>query len=199
MLMEPVIPLPDLGHRWLEWTRMRFLTDPGAVLVFEHSGLVTGDHVPALMAQAEDHSRSRADPMPLRKRMLQVLVEAVDNLNRHGLGLLGEATFALLVHDRHGYRLATGNAVPCATAMVLSKRVEILNLMAREDIKEQYMKLLTHSGHSANGGAGLGLFTLARKGNLPMVASFDPMGPFTSYFTLELRISGKETLPSSAA
>ncbi|MBP8824800.1 MAG: hypothetical protein KBH07_14250 [Flavobacteriales bacterium] len=188
--MEPAIPLPDMGHRWLERAKSRFLSDPATVLVLEHSGVVTGADVPVMVAKAEDHSRHMADPIPVRKRMMQVLVEAVDNLNRHGLGLLADATFALLVQDRHGYRLATGNAVPWATAMVLSKRVEILNMMAQEDLKEQYLKLLTFSGHSANGGAGLGLFTLARKGKLPLVASFDPVGPFTSYFTLEMRIGG---------
>lgn len=197
--MEPALPLPEMGQRWLEQARARMLTDPCAVVVIEHSGVVTGENLTSMVAKAEQHSLVMDDPTSIRKRMMQVLVEAVDNLNRHGLGLLGEATFALLVRDRLGYCLTTGNAVPHALAMVLSKRVEILNMMAQEDLKEHYLKLLSVPGRSANGGAGLGLFTLARKGRLPIMASFDSVGPFTSYFTLEVRISLKETGSQSAA
>ncbi len=189
--MEHAIPLPEMGPRWLDKTKTRFLADPSAALILEHSGVVRPDAVSGMLEQAEVHSYANGDPVVLRKRLMHVLVEAVDNLSRHALGILGDASFALLVRDSAGYRMATGNAVPFATGMLLAHRVEILNMMAREDLKEHYMKLLAGDARSSNGGAGLGLLTLARKSAGPLLASSDTLGPFTSYFTLEMRV-GRE-------
>ena len=189
--MTYTIPLPEMGQRWLDKTKSSFLTDPSAMLVLQHSGAVCPSKVPDMLELAEAQSHANGDPVLVRKRLMHVLVEAVDNLSRHALGILNDASFALLVRDSAGYRLATGNAVPFATGMLLAHRVEILNLMAREDLKEHYMKLLAGDARSANGGAGLGLLTLARKSASPLVATSDTLGPFTSYFTLEIRV-GRE-------
>ncbi|MBX2981970.1 MAG: DUF6272 family protein [Flavobacteriales bacterium] len=186
--MTYAIPLPEMGQRWLDRTKSRFLADPTATLVMEHSGAVIPEEVPSMLELAEAQCYAHGDPVLVRKRLMHVLVEAVDNLSRHALGILNEASFALLVRDSSGYRMATGNAVPFATGMLLAHRVEILNLMAREDLKEHYMKLLAGDARSSNGGAGLGLLTLARKSAGPLVVNSDTLGPFTSYFTLEMRV-----------
>ncbi|MBZ0205517.1 MAG: DUF6272 family protein [Flavobacteriales bacterium] len=197
--MDHAIPLPEMGHRWLDRTRSRFLADPSAILIFEHSGSVHPETVPEFLELAEQHSHAHGDPVLVRKRLMHVLVEAVDNLSRHALGILNDASFALLVRDRSGYRLATGNAVPYATGMLLSHRVEVLNLMGQEDLKEHYLKVLAGNARSSNGGAGLGLLTLARKSAGPLVTSSDPLGPFTSYFTFEMRVGGKNEDPDRPA
>lgn len=197
--MKYAVPLPYMGQRWLSKTKSKFLADPSAMLVLEHSGAIDPQEVPSMLELAEAHCHANGDPLLLRKRLMHVLVEAVDNLSRHALGVLNEASFALLVRDRSGYRMATGNAVPFATGMLLAHRVEILNLMAREDLKEHYMKLLAGEARSSNGGAGLGLLTLARKTAGPLVASSDTLGPFTSYFTLEMRVGREEEAYQSGA
>lgn len=193
--MELVIPLPD-GHRWLDRVKERYLADPSYEVVLEHRGLVDEKDVLRMVALAEGHSRERMDPGPVTKRLLNVLVEAMDNLNRHGMKILGDATFALLVRGPEGYRLATGNAVPCAVGAVLSERVSILNMMGPEDLKAHHLKLLSGRAWTAKGGAGLGLLTLARKCASPLTMACDRLGPFTSYFTLEMHVGeqGEGTL-----
>lgn len=187
-----------MGQLWLDRAKARLLNMPGATVVWAHCGPVRPDDLTTMLAVAEEHSLVHGAALGMRKRMLQVVVEAVDNLQRHAMGAMGEADFALLVHDRHGYRLATGNAVPCSTGAVLMNRVEILNLMGPEDVKGHYMRVLAMNARTANGGAGLGLFTLARKGSA-LSASCASLGPFTSYFTLEVRVCNNEDLPPAAA
>ncbi len=158
------------------------------MVVFEHSGAVHTDLITNMLELVEAHSHAYGDPVMLRKRLIHVLVEAVDNMHRHALGILANASFALLVRNREGYRFTTGNAVPFATAMLLSRRVEILNAMGAEDLKEHYMKLLANESRSSNGGAGLGLLTLARKSMRPIITTSDTLGPFTSFFSIELHV-----------
>lgn len=198
-IMEHAIPLPEMGHRWLDRAKTRLLVDPSDLLVFEHSGAAHADLITNMLDRVEAHSHAAGDPVKLRKRLIHVLVESVDNMHRHALGILADASFALLVRNREGYRFTTGNAVPFATAMLLSKRVEILNAMGAEDLKEHYMKLLANGSRSTNGGAGLGLLTLARKSMLPIITCSDTLGPFTSFFSFELHVSGDPDLPDPDA
>lgn len=197
--MDYAVPLPEMGHRWLSRAKTRFLSDPAAEVVLEHAGALPADGVPLLLRQAEERSHAEGDSIVLRKRLMHVVVEAVDNLCRHALGILGEASFALLVRDPAGYRLATGNAVPYATGMLLAHRVEILNLMDKQDLRDHHMMLLAGDARSANGGAGLGLLTLARKSAGPLVVTTDTLGPFTSYFTIEVRVGAELVSNASRA
>ena len=186
--MENAIPLPEIGHRWLDLTKSRFLAVTDATVVFEHQGEVAPNLISEMLTSVERHSKDLGDPITMRKRLVHVMVESMDNMHRHAMGILGEASFALLVRDRDGYRFGTGNAMPCATATLLTHRVGILNEMDPLDLKDHYMKLLSNEARSANGGAGLGLLTLARKSTRPILTSCDTFGPFTSFFTFEMRV-----------
>lgn len=197
--MEQAIPIPDLGHRWLDRARSRLVVEPSDLIVFQHSGMLHADLLPEMLDLVEAHSYASGDPVLLRKRLMYVLVESVDNMRRHALGILVDASFALLVRSRDGYRLTTGNAVPFATAMLLSKRVELLNAMEAEDLKEHYMRLLANDSRSTNGGAGLGLLTLARKSTRPIITTSDTLGPFTSFFSFDLHVRGDLDRTSGAA
>jgi hypothetical protein len=197
--MELAVPLPDMGRNHLEQIKARYLDLPGAALVLAHAGMVKAVNVPEILDAAESFSRKRNDPTALRKRLMHVVVEAVDNLCRHALGILSDSSFVLLVHDSGGYHLATGNAVPSATAAQLVQRVEILNAMPAGDLKTQYMKILAFNGRSRNGGAGLGLLTMARKAIKPILLETSRLGPFTTYLTMDVRVGPEAGSPAPEA
>ncbi len=177
-----------MGHRWLDQAKERLLAEPGRFKVLEYAGCAEKDLIPVLVQQAEAFSRGRDDGTTVRKRLVNVMMEAVDNVGKHALGILCNASFILLVRDARGYLLATGNAVPIATATLLEHRIGLLNDMHREDLREHYLKLLSNGSRSAHGGAGLGLLTLARKCNLPIEVRSDALGPYTAYLTFGFRV-----------
>lgn len=177
-----------------------FLLDPGSRVVLEHRGAVDAAMIPAMVERVEEQSRLNGDRVPMRKKLIYVMVEAVDNLSRHATGPHADSNFVALVRDGEGYRLATGNAVPVATAALLGHRVGILNQMDPEDLREHYLKLLSNDNRSANGGAGLGLLTMARKTVRPIRMEAAPLGPFMAYLTFELRVGNSvdHTDPAAA-
>ncbi len=186
--MQQAIPLSDMGHRWLDQAKERLLAEPGRFKVLEYAGCAEKDLIPVLVQQAEAFSRGMDDGTTVRKRLVNVMMEAVDNVGKHALGILCNASFILLVRDARGYLLATGNAVPIATATLLEHRIGLLNDMHREDLREHYLKLLSNGSRSAHGGAGLGLLTLARQCNLPIEVRSDALGPYTAYLTFGFRV-----------
>ncbi len=190
--MDGVIPLPEIEHRWLQGVKARYLADASAVVVFQQLGPMGTDDVARLMGMAEADCHARGMAIGVRKRILQVVMEAVDNLQRHKLPIMAGGSFALLVRDGRGYRLATGNAVPYATGLVLADRITVLNMMEPQDLKDQYLKTLANNLRSRRGGAGLGLLTLARKSTAALKVSCSQLGPFTTYFMLEVEVDVQE-------
>ncbi len=152
-----------------------------------------------MLATVEAYCRDCGDPVTVRKRLVQVLLESLDNLCRHAKGVFGDSSFVLLVRSGDGYRLCSGNAVPAATGVLLMHRIGILNSMGQEDLREHYLKLLSNSGRTLNGGAGLGLMSMARKVVRPILGTAHGLGPFTSYFTFEMQVGADPDQDGPAA
>ncbi len=182
-------PTPSSLHagHWSIAASAELLRLPESSVVFHHSGALDHEVLQALLQRAEESSLANADGVVTRKRLLTVIVEALENLRVHAQGE-PETVYALLVGSPEGYRLQLGNAVPIATAELLLHRIEVLNDMTEADLKEHFLRLLSHDGRTERGGAGLGLLTLARKGARPLKAVAVNRDSTSRYFLLEVAV-----------
>jgi len=137
---------------------------------------------------AEAFSMERKDPKTIRKRLVNVLLEALENLSRHVEDKDRDTTFARLGRLAGSYVLVVGNALPSAVAAVLLSRVDILNDMIEDDLKLHYMGLLKNDSRTANGGAGLGLVTMVRRSRRPVLARSYAISEQQALLVLELAI-----------
>lgn len=158
-------------------------------VIFEHSGVVHHEDVERLLCEAEKWSLAKQDPKILRKRLVNVLMEALENLSRHVDPAYRHTVLARLTRTADRYCLVIGNAVPVALAAVLLNRVEILGKMSPEELKDHNMILLQSEGRTTNGGAGLGLVTMARKCNGRIVAHSAAINEHSALFVLELSVA----------
>jgi hypothetical protein len=186
--MESTSQIADIGQRWLHDARIRAVEDVSARVVVAYSGLIDHARVQQILADAESASLQAEDTMPLRKRMMNVLVEGLENIHHHTLPSHREASCIVLARDSNGYSVSLGNAVPLAMAALITHRVGILNEMDEADLKEHYLKLLSNSARSEHGGAGLGLLTMARKCTKPLVVSTSRLCPTAAFLTMEMRV-----------
>jgi hypothetical protein len=161
-------------------------------IVFEHGGPMDHVDVERCIGLAEAFSLARQDHKGLRKRLVNVLVEALENLSKHVAEGDRVTTFARLERSVAGYRLVMGNALPIAVAAVLLNRVEILNEMDEADLKEHYLTLLKNDGRTASGGAGLGLVTLARKSGRSLKAMSYPINERQALLVMEVHVAHEE-------
>lgn len=158
------------------------------MVVFHHQGDLDHALVRSLLQLAEKASVCAGDAITLRKRLFNVLVEALENMHKHAPKEHRDSVFAILVDRGDGYRMIIGNAVPLASAALLVHRVGILNEMEEVDLKEHFLRLLSNDGRTERGGAGLGLITMARKSARPMVPHMLPRDEHTAYFALEVSV-----------
>lgn len=188
--MERAIPLDEVARLWLDDARSRTMDVEGSRVVFAHHGPLDHDRIQELLAISEAESVRLEEGISTRKRMMNVLVEGLENVHRHALQTHRDAGFALLVRTANGYTVTFGNAVPLAMAALLTHRVGILNEMDDTDLKEHYLKLLANSARSDQGGAGLGLLTMARRCKRPIHVRTTKLCAQSALLTMELCVEG---------
>ena len=137
--------------------------------IFLHLGTVDPAIVQRLLSKAEEHSIMSGDPVMLRKRLFSVMVEGLENIQRHASGALNSSAAVLLRPIPNGYSIHFGNGMPSIVATILDQRLALFNQMDDDDLKEHYLKLLESNGRTERGGAGLGLISMARKSSGPML------------------------------
>jgi hypothetical protein len=176
------------GH-WSKDLVIQLVGGLDEVVVFHHEGPVDHLRLEQLIELAEARSMAAMDGVSLRKRLINVLVEGLENVHRHTPPEMADTGFALLVRRGEGYRIVLGNALPAVSAALLAHRVEILNAMDEADLREHYLKLLANTGRTERGGAGLGLLTMARKSTRPMVMHSTARDGSTMHIAIELTLT----------
>ena len=178
-----------IGQQWSVDARDRYCPSDGQVIILAHQGPLTQDGVAELVAIAERHSLDHGDSLATRKRMVGVLLEGLENAYRHVAEELRESVFAVLVCNSERYTIAVGNAMPMVTAALLSHRLSVLNEMDDTDVKEHFLELLSNKDRTNNGGAGLGLLTMARKSLRPLGCVSDRLDAAHVGFAMELSVA----------
>ncbi|MBX2973834.1 MAG: hypothetical protein KF797_12085 [Flavobacteriales bacterium] len=181
--MQTALSIAEQGH-WSDELARRHAA--GGTVVFTHIGLLDRAELDRLMDLSGSHCISSAVGVAMRKRLVNLVVEGLENIRRHTPDALAHTAFAQLVFESGGYRLVFGNAAPQVIVTALSHRIGILNEMDEADLREHHLKLLANDGRTERGGAGLGLLTMVRKSNRPVVAHAIPRDSGTAFLALEL-------------
>ena len=156
--------------------------------MLSHQGPLDAARSEAAIEQAESFSRDAGDPTAVRKRLVNLLLEALGNLVRH-VDEEGRPSVKVEVwQEQDHYRMLFCNDVPVTTAALLVHRIELLNEMDEEALKTHYAKLLANEGRTERGGAGLGLVTMARRSARPMHATASPRSEGRAFLCLELAL-----------
>lgn len=181
--MSTALSIAEQGH-WSDDLARDHL-EAGTV-VFVHHGELDRHGMERLIEISEAHCIGSAVGVATRKRLLNLLVEGLENIRNHTPGDLAHTAFALLLFEPNGYRLFFGNAAPQVIIAALSHRIDILNEMDEADLREHHLKLLANEGRTERGGAGLGLLTMARKSTGPIITHAVPRDAMTAFLALEL-------------
>jgi hypothetical protein len=181
--MSIALPIGESGHWASELARRS--AGAGSV-VFVHTGLLEREEMERLVALSEEHCLASSLGVSTRKRLVNLLVEGLENIRYHTPVDLAATAFALVVFEGGAYRLVFGNAAPQVTVASLTHRIGILNEMDEADLREYHLKLLANEGRTERGGAGLGLLTMARKSSGPIVTHAFPRDGDTAFLALEL-------------
>ena len=129
--------------------------------------------------------------LKLKKRVFNVMVEAVQNLYHHAGGISGEmkqVTIAIAGKES-SYYVATGNLVEAGAIEELKKNLDYILGLDPEELKEYYMKSLNEGQFSEKGGAGLGIIDLVRRSDGDFDYRLVPVSDDQFFFTLNIKVA----------
>jgi hypothetical protein len=126
------------------------------------------------------------------------MVECLQNISKHADDFTssdflfsGRGIFLVSKGDNE-YSVTTGNAVENDRIEELTKMLESINKMDKDELKALYKKQMKEGRLSEKGGAGLGFIDIKRKTGRDLEYHFLPISDDTSFFLLTSTIGRDE-------
>ncbi len=130
----------------------------------------------------------------VKKRMFNILVECLQNLHHHieqppeGSHVDTPSIIVMVAKNVTGYSIITGNFVLSNNADMLKDRLEEINGMNTDEVRNLYKSVLANGKMSEKGGGGLGMIDIARKSGEKLEFGFIPFANGSSFFSLNVKV-----------
>ncbi len=159
-------------------------------------GFVTAEVINCALDEIEKKLEERSFDSKLRKKVYYILVETLQNIFHHteivnyaDKNEKGKLSFYLVDNEGVGVLIRTGNYISREKIGLIKSRLEKINSLSQEEIKEIYKFILNHQKHSDKGGGGLGFLDIARKSGNPLVYSFTEVNDEFCFFQLDIHVA----------
>jgi len=165
-------------------------------VVLAYKGSITSDLINDILEAVEKKLEEANAESRLRKKIYNVLVESLQNLFHHietvheGINEDLDPKFGVLIIEREGefYKVTTGNFINSKRTKFLKEKIDKINSLTRDELKDMYKFILNHQKLSAKGGGGLGLVDIARKSGNKLEYEFYVYNDNYSFFNLTIRV-----------
>jgi hypothetical protein len=140
-------------------------------ILLAYKGSITSELINDVLEAVEKKLEEVNELSKTRKKLYNVLVESMQNLYHHieetheGIKEELDPKFGLLVIEKENgmYKVTTGNFINSTKIKFLKEKIDKINSLSKDELKDMYKFILNHQKLSAKGGGGLGLVDIARK------------------------------------
>ena len=171
----------------------------GGDVILAYKGSITTDLINNVLEEVEAKLEGVDEEAKIRKKIYNVLVEALQNLYHHVEELPEklkskdnfESKFGVLVVAKvaDSYKISTGNFITSEKIKFLKDKIDKINSLSRDELKDMYKFILNHQKLSAKGGGGLGLVDIARKTGNKLEYTFQHYADDYYFFNLDVFIT----------
>jgi hypothetical protein len=168
----------------------------GGDVLMAFKGSISSELISNVLEVVESRMDEYSESSKIRKKVYNVLVESLQNLYHH-IEVLPEEMqksfddkFGILVVSRldDRYKITTGNFISQEKVDVLRNKIDKINSMSRDELKDMYKFILNHQRLSEKGGGGLGLVDIARKTGNRLDYTFEKYDDTYYFFNLDVFI-----------
>ena len=168
----------------------------GGDVLMAFKGSISSELISNVLEVVESRMDEYSESSKIRKKVYNVLVESLQNLYHH-IEVLPDKMqeefddkFGILVVSRQDdkYKITTGNFIGQEKVDVLRNKIDKINSMSRDELKDMYKFILNHQRLSEKGGGGLGLVDIARKTGNRLDYTFEKYDDAYYFFNLDVFI-----------
>ncbi len=162
-------------------------------ILLSFKGDITSELLTSILQIMESKLENLQEEPKVKKKVYNVLVECLQNLYHHmdevdhTADRTRSAIFMIGKLDNQ-YTIITGNYIRAENVSGLDNRLQEINALSTEELKEYYKKVLANGEMSAKGGGGLGMIDIARKTGQKLNYNFMPIDDKYSFFSLNIKI-----------
>ncbi|MDA9312256.1 SiaB family protein kinase [Vicingaceae bacterium] len=163
-------------------------------IMLSFKGNVTSELLTSVFQIMESKMEKLNEPNRIKKKVYNILVEALQNLYHHlekqpDSAPQGHNTVIFMIGKKEeDYTIFTGNYITNDNADKLKTRLEKINSLDPEELKTYYKEVLNNGMMSDKGGGGLGMIDIARKSGKKLDFDFHKMDDEYSFYSLNINI-----------
>ena len=165
-------------------------------ILLSFKGEVTSDLLTSVLQIMETKMETLSEPPKIKKKVYNILVECLQNLYHH----IDEdneeserdersALFMIRKSDDGEYSIMTGNYMSINNVVLMQARLDRINNMSKDELKNYYKEVLNNGEMSAKGGGGLGMIDIARKSGKKLEYKFNSVDNQFSFFSLNIKVA----------
>jgi len=165
-------------------------------VILAYKGSITSELINDVLEAIETKLEETNTDSRLRKKIYNVLVESLQNLFHHiephheGITEDLDPKFGVVVieHEGDSYKVTTGNFVQVKRIKFLKEKIDKINSLTKDELKDMYKFILNHQRLSPKGGGGLGLVDIARKSGNKLEYAFYNYNDNYYFFNLTINV-----------
>ncbi len=168
-------------------------------ILLSFKGEITSDLLTSILQIMENKMDNLQEEPKMKKKVYNVLVECLQNLYHHLDDMadnengdkIRSAIFMIGKLEKK-YSIFTGNYILNENIHGLKTRLDEVNSLNKEELKEYYKKVLNNGEMSLKGGGGLGMIDIARKTGEKLDYNFLEIDNKVSFFTLNIKVTQQQ-------
>ncbi len=165
-------------------------------IVLAYSGEFTQEITKSVLSMTEKNLESVGEEGNIKRKVFKVMVECLQNIVKHSEEnkekfeerKIGDAVF-LIGKEDNCYNLITGNYIQTENIETVKEKLEQVNGLDKDGLKQLYKDVIKNGQISDKGGAGLGFIDMARKSENKLEYSFMDENNGFSFFVLQTKIN----------
>ncbi len=160
-------------------------------LILVYQGDFTQETTKSILAMAERNLDSSGEDSSIKRKVFNVMVEALQNIVKHSDELIdgtirSHAAIFLIGREANRYTIMSGNPIRNDHVVKLKETLEKINGLDKDGLKDLYKEIIKNTTISEKGGAGLGFVDMARKSGTKLEFAFPQMSTDYSFFSLKV-------------
>lgn len=162
-------------------------------LILVYQGEFTQETTKSILAMAERNLDSTGEESSIKRKVFNVMVEALQNIVKHSDELIdgdvhSHTAIFLIGKEKDRFSIMAGNPIRKTNQPKLEKILEHINSLDKDGLKDLYKEIIKNTTISEKGGAGLGFVDMARKSGEKLEYEFADMSADYFFFCLKVNV-----------
>lgn len=155
-----------------------------------YHGLFDQEMIKSVMSMTEKKLIQENIEENMKKKLFNVMIESLQNISKHQLVPNSTSNpFLMISSNVTSYDVVTGNYIKNDKIDIVKNKIDHVNTLDKDGLKEYYKQARLNSVISDVGGAGLGFIDMARKSGNKIKYQFFAVDSEMSLFILHNTIS----------